>query len=137
MDKSKKQVKVTIILGARSAILLPFKNLSLIIVDEEHDPSYKQKDPAPRYNARDLAVAQTLFFPNLKVILGSATPSIESYAKTMEKKYGYYFLDERYGDATLPVITIIDQKKAWKQNARRENFSYELIDEIGENNRER
>ena len=75
-------------LGARSALFLPFKNIGLIIVDEEHDASYKQQDPAPRYNARDTCVYYASLF-NAKVLLGSATPSIESYHNAKTNKYGF------------------------------------------------
>ena len=79
--------QIKIVLGARSALLLPFKNLGLIIADEEHDPSYKQQDPAPRYHARDAAIYYATLF-NAKVLLGSATPSIESYYNALQQKFG-------------------------------------------------
>lgn len=100
-----------IILGARSALFLPFNDLGMIIVDEEHDTSYKQQDPAPRYNARDAAIYYGSQL-NAKVILGSATPSVETYFNAANNKYGLVELMERYGGATLPVIEIIDTKKA-------------------------
>lgn len=99
-----------IVLGARSALFLPFKNLGLIVVDEEHDSSFKQQDPAPRYNARDAAVFYASLF-NAKVILGSATPSLETYYNTQKGKYGLVELNERYGGINLPVIEIIDTRK--------------------------
>jgi len=98
-----------IVLGARSSLYLPFRNLGLIICDEEHDISYKQQDPAPRYHARDAAV----FFASLfsaKVLLGSATPSLESYYNTITGKYGLVELNERYGEIELPAIEIVDTK---------------------------
>lgn len=97
--------EIKIVLGARSALFLPYKNLSLIIVDEEHDGSYKQQDPAPRYQARDTAIyyANKL---NAKVILGSATPSVESYYNAENKKYGYTHLTERFNQGALPSIQI-------------------------------
>ncbi|MEO6718738.1 MAG: primosomal protein N', partial [Ferruginibacter sp.] len=98
-----------IVLGARSALLLPFKNLGLIIVDEEHDTSFKQQDPAPRYNARDTAVFYASLF-NAKVLLGSATPSIETYYNAQKAKYGLVELNERYGNIQLPAIEIIDTR---------------------------
>ncbi|MEO6720004.1 MAG: primosomal protein N', partial [Ferruginibacter sp.] len=98
-----------IVLGARSALLLPFKNLGLIIVDEEHDTSFKQQDPAPRYNARDTAVFYASLF-NAKVLLGSATPSIETYYNAQRAKYGLVELNERYGNIQLPEIEIIDTR---------------------------
>src|SRR5246500_1451348 len=96
-----------IILGARSALFLPFNNIGLIIIDEEHDSSYKQQDPAPRYHARDAA----LYLASLhkaKVLLGTATPSIESYYNATQNKYGLVELNERYGNSSLPVIEVID-----------------------------
>ncbi|HTA63483.1 MAG TPA: primosomal protein N', partial [Bacteroidia bacterium] len=96
-----------IILGARSALFLPFNNIGLIIIDEEHDSSYKQQDPAPRYHARDAA----LYLASLhkaKVLLGTATPSIESYYNASQNKYGLVELNERFGGSSLPVIDVID-----------------------------
>ena len=101
--------EIKIILGARSALFLPFLNLGLIVIDEEHDSSFKQQDPAPRYNARDAAI----FYANLcqaKVILGSATPSLESYYNAQKNKYALVTLNERYGGTKLPEIKIIDTK---------------------------
>lgn len=102
--------EIKIILGARSALFLPFKDLSLIIADEEHDGSYKQQDPAPRYHARDAAVYYAGLF-QAKVLLGSATPSIESFYNCQQQKYGLVELTERFGDAQLPVIELIDVKR--------------------------
>lgn len=99
-----------IVLGARSALFLPFPELGLIVVDEEHDSSFKQYDPAPRYNARDAAVYYASLF-GAKVLLGSATPSIETYFNTQKGKYGLVELNERFGGITLPAIEIIDTKK--------------------------
>lgn len=96
-----------IVLGARSALLLPFTNPGLIIVDEEHDPSYKQQDPAPRYNARDAAIYFGMLTGS-KVLLGSATPSIESFHNARTDKYGYVLLKERYGDLLLPDVEIVN-----------------------------
>jgi len=98
-----------IILGARSGIFLPFQNLKLIIVDEEHDNSYKQQNPAPRYNARDVA-AYLGAISDIKVIFGSATPSLESYYNTRINKYGYVKLNERFGNVSMPEIRIIDMR---------------------------
>lgn len=102
--------EVKIVLGARSALLLPFKELGLIIVDEEHDASYKQQDPAPRYNARDVAIYYASLF-DAKVLLGSATPSLESYFNVQQNKYGLVYLDERYGGIELPAIEIINTRQ--------------------------
>ncbi len=99
--------EVKIILGARSSLFLPFTNLGLIIVDEEHDSSYKQQDPAPRYNARDAAIYYAHLF-KAKVLLGTATPSMESYYNAMLGKYGLVELTERFGGLQLPAIEIIN-----------------------------
>ena len=104
-----KSGQLKIILGARSALFLPFKNLGLIVIDEEHDPSFKQQDPAPRYNARDAAVYYGSIF-NAKVLMGSATPSLESYYNALKNKYGLVTLSERFGGSQLPEIKIIDTK---------------------------
>lgn len=107
--------EIKIVLGARSAIFLPFHDLGLIIVDEEHDPSYKQQDPAPRYNARDAAIYYASLFNKAghisKVLLGSATPSLESYFNALQDKYGLVKLEERYGGIKLPGIEIINTRQ--------------------------
>lgn len=102
--------ELKIVLGARSALFLPFKELGLIIVDEEHDASFKQQDPAPRYNARDAAIYYASLF-NAKVLLGSATPSLESYSNAMQHKYGLVYLEERYGGIKLPEIEIVNTRQ--------------------------
>lgn len=99
--------KARVILGARSAVLLPFRNLGLIVVDEEHDSSYKQHDPAPRYHARDAAIYMASLH-NAKVVLGTATPCIESYFNATNGKYGLVNLNERFQSVSLPEIKIID-----------------------------
>ncbi len=99
-----------IVLGARSSLFLPFEDLGLIIVDEEHDASYKQQEPAPRYHARDSAIYYASLF-NAKVLLGSATPSVESYFNASNAKYGLVELTERFGNVNMPVIQLIDTKK--------------------------
>ncbi len=119
----------SIVLGARSAIFLPFQQLSLIIVDEEHDTSYKQQDPSPRYNARDLSVYLATVF-DAKVLLGTATPSLESLQNKLDRKYGYVSLKERYGDATMPVIRIVDISPEDKKKPKETIFSTELLDAI-------
>jgi len=101
--------EIKVVLGARSAIFLPFANLGLIIADEEHDPSYKQQEPAPRYHARDAAIYYASLF-GAKVLLGSATPGVESYYNAMTGKYGLVTLGERFGNVPLPEITVIDTK---------------------------
>ena len=111
-----KSGEIKIVLGARSALFLPYHNLSLVIIDEEHDASYKQQDPAPRYQARDTAI----YYANqlgAKVVLGSATPSIETYYNAMQNKFGYYHLKERFSEGALPQMLIVDTKKQNEQSA--------------------
>jgi primosomal protein N' (replication factor Y) len=123
--------RVEIILGVRSSLLLPFDNLGLIIVDEEHESSYKQYEPAPRYNARDAA----LILGKLhcaKVVLGSATPSLESYYNALQGKYDLVKLTERYGKAILPEIRTIDMKRAYRKKTVVSNFSEPLLNAIKE-----
>ena len=107
--------EVRILLGARSALFLPFSDLSLVIVDEEHDSSYKQQDPAPRYHARDAAIYYASLF-KAKTLLGSATPSIESYFNAISGKYGLSELLERFGQVAMPVIQLIDTKKFYQKD---------------------
>ena len=104
-----------IVLGARSALFLPFKDLGLIVVDEEHDGSYKQQDPAPRYNARDTAIFYASVF-KAKVLLGSATPSMETYFNAQKGKYALVEINERFGGVHLPAIEIIDTRQVSKKN---------------------
>ncbi len=101
--------EVQVVLGSRSALFLPFQNLSLIVVDEEHDPSYKQQEPPPRYHARDAAIYYGVQV-GARVLLGSATPSLESYHNAVQDKYGLVELMERYGDVELPAIELMDMK---------------------------
>lgn len=113
------QTEPCVVIGARSAVFLPFHTLGLVIVDEEHDPSYKQADPAPRYNGRDAAIMLASFH-GAKTVLGSATPSIETYYKATEGgKYGLVTLSERFADATLPKIEIVDMHRERMQHAVR------------------
>jgi primosomal protein N' (replication factor Y) len=102
--------EIRIVLGARSALFLPFKDLGLIVADEEHDSSFKQQDPAPRYHARDAAIFYASLF-NANVLLGSATPSLESYFNAQKNKYGLVELNERFGGVHLPTIEIVDTRK--------------------------
>jgi len=118
-----------IIMGARSSLFLPFKDLGLIIVDEEHDPSYKQNDPAPRYNARDTALYISKIY-GAKVILGSATPSMESFLNAKIGKYALVKMLERHGKATLPQIDVVDLGVSYKAGEVRSHFSKELVDGI-------
>jgi primosomal protein N'' len=105
-----KSGELKIILGARSSLFLPFSDLGLIVADEEHDASYKQQEPAPRYHARDAAIYYASLF-QAKVLLGSATPSVETYYNAQTKKYGLTVLQERYGGIQLPRIEIIDTRQ--------------------------
>ncbi len=100
-----------VVIGARSAVFLPFRNLGLVIVDEEHEPSYKQSDPSPRYNARDVAMVLASMH-GAKTLLGSATPSVETFFKATHGKFGLVRLLTRYGNASLPEIEISDMLKA-------------------------
>ena len=124
-----------IILGARSAIFLPFKDLGLIIVDEEHETSYKQIDPSPRYNARDVASKMAQIHKS-KLLLGSATPSMEMMELVEQKKIGYVVLDKRYHDVSMPEIQCADLKVAHKKKKMRGIFTPLLLDAIQDTLRE-
>ena len=115
-----------LILGVRSSLFLPFNNLGLIIVDEEHDGSYKQHDPAPRYHARDSAVMLAALH-NAKTILGSASPSIESYNNAISGKYGLAVLMERFGFIKLPEIILANTREAYKRKMMVSHFTPELL----------
>ena len=121
------QNRFRIILGARSSIFLPFSDLGLIIVDEEHESSFKQYDPSPRYNARDCAVVLGHMY-KAKVLLGSATPSIETYYNATIGKYGLINLTERFGGLKLPEIFCADLKKERRQKSMQSHFSSYLMD---------
>jgi primosomal protein N' (replication factor Y) (superfamily II helicase) len=123
--------KLKFIVGVRSSVFLPFTDLGLVIVDEEHESSYKQQDPAPRYNARDCAL-YTANMHQAFTVLGSATPSLESYHHAQTHKYGYIELSERYGDAILPAIEVIDMKREKKFKTEQLGFSSILIKAIEE-----
>lgn len=123
--------KAKIIIGARSSLFLPFKNLSLIVIDEEHEQTFKQQDPAPRYHARDAAIVLAGYF-NAKVLLGSATPAIESYYNAANKKYGYVQMRERYGNVVPPEIVLVDLKDKYKRKRMKGHFSDQLIEAITE-----
>lgn len=125
----KSDVRSRVILGARSAMFLPFSNLGLIIVDEEHDSSFKQVNPAPRYNARDAAIVLAGLH-QAKTLLGTATPSLETYFNTRSDKFGLVELQERYGGMKLPEIKIVDIKEAAKKKIMKSYFSPDLIDAI-------
>jgi len=118
-----------LVVGARSALLLPFKKLDLIIVDEEHDPSYKQQDPAPRYQGKDAALylaKQT----GARIILGSATPSVESIYLAKTGKFQYVEMTQRFGDAVLPKLHLVDMVEARRKNKVTSIFSVELLEAI-------
>ncbi|MFL2572871.1 MAG: primosomal protein N' [Flavobacteriales bacterium] len=119
----------SVLLGVRSSIFLPFRNLGLIIIDEEHDSSYKQQQPSPRYHARDAAIYLASLY-NAKVLLGSATPAIESYYNAMQGKFGFVELLKRYSDIKLPKIEAVDLKKGFLKKEMTGFFSKKLIDEI-------
>ncbi|MDT0686510.1 replication restart helicase PriA [Autumnicola psychrophila] len=121
--------KGQIVIGARSAIFLPFSNLGLVVVDEEHEGTFKQFDPAPRYHARDVAVVLANFF-KANIILGSATPSLESYFNAQHHKYGLVELNRRYGDVLLPEIEVVDIKTKHKKKLMTGHFSDRLLEEI-------
>ncbi|ASZ14386.1 primosomal protein N' [Chitinophaga pendula] len=121
--------ELQVLLGARSSLLLPFRDLGLIILDEEHDTSYKQQDPAPRYHARDAAIYYASLF-GAKVLLGSATPSLESYYNAQQGKYGLVELNERFGGIEMPEIDIVDVKKETAEKTMQGNFTTALKDRI-------
>lgn len=118
-----------IILGARSSVFLPYCNLGLIVVDEEHENSFKQYDPAPRYNARDVAIVLAIQH-KAKVLLGSATPSIETYFNAKEGRYGLVELHERFGGVKMPEILCADLEKETKQKTIKSHFSSFLLTEM-------
>ncbi|MEO7801361.1 MAG: primosomal protein N' [Ginsengibacter sp.] len=126
-----KSGEVKIILGARSALFLPFNNLGLIIIDEEHDSSFKQQDPAPRYNARDAAVFYASLF-KAKVVLGSATPSLESYYNAAIGKFGLALINERFGNIDLPQIETINTRQVAASKKGKVTISPQLKSAIEE-----
>jgi primosomal protein N' (replication factor Y) len=115
-----------IILGARSSLFLPFSKLGLVIVDEEHENTFKQYDPSPRYQARDASIVLA-GMQNAKVLLGSATPSVESYRNAQEGKYGLVTLNKRHGDVQMPEILCADVKEATKKKKMNSHFTPELL----------
>lgn len=120
-----------ILLGARSSIFLPFKKLGLILVDEEHDPSYKQTDPSPRYNARDTAVFMA-HLHKCKTLLGTATPSIETYYNVMQKKYGLVEMMNRFGGLALPELFLVNLAEETKEKRMKSHFSEQLLQAMNE-----
>ena len=123
--------KAQVVIGARSSLLLPFSNLGLIIVDEEHEQSYKQFDPAPRYHARDAAVVLANLH-KAKTLLGSATPSLESYFNANQGKYGLVELNTRYNNVMMPDIKLVDLADKYKRKRMKGHFSDRLIQEMTE-----
>ena len=117
-----------VILGARSAIFLPFTRLGLVIVDEEHETSFKQQDPAPRYHARSAAIMLARMYEGAKVLLGTATPSMESYHNACMGKYGYVQLTTRYKDVAMPEIRVVDTKDLYRRKMMRGAFSPDLLE---------
>lgn len=126
-----RKTKAQIILGARSSVLLPFSNLGLIIVDEEHETSFKQFDPSPRYHARNTAIVLAKQHQS-KILLGSATPSIESFYNAKHNKYGYVKLNRRFGNVLLPEIELIDIKEKHRKKRMTGHFSDRLMKLIQE-----
>ncbi len=137
--------KAQVVIGARSSLFLPFNNLGLIIVDEEHEQTFKQQDPAPRYHARDAAIVLANFhnatranpeasgeLDGAKVLLGSATPSIETYYNANSEKFGLVILKERFGKVPMPEIELVDLKDSYFRKKMKGHFSSTLIDEITE-----
>lgn len=123
--------KAQIVIGARSSLLLPFSNLGLIIVDEEHETSFKQYDPAPRYHARDAAIVLAKMHQG-KIVLGSATPSVESYFNAKNNKYALATITRRYGDVLMPDMELVDIKEKHRKKRMKGHFSDRLLEEIEE-----
>ncbi len=123
--------KAKIVIGARSSLFLPFSNLGLVIIDEEHEQTFKQQDPAPRYHARDAAIVLAQFH-KAKVLLGSATPSIETYYNAQSGKFGMISVSERFGKAPLPKVELVDLKENYFKKRMKGHFSLTLIDAISE-----
>ncbi len=119
--------KAQIIIGARSSLFLPFQDLGLIIVDEEHEPSFKQFSPAPRYNARDSAIVLANLH-KAKTVLGSATPAIETYFNAKDQKYGLVTLTERFGEVQLPDIELVNLRESYHKKKMKGHFSQVLIE---------
>lgn len=117
-----------VILGARSAVFLPFTRLGFVIVDEEHETSFKQQDPAPRYHARSTAIMLARMYEGAKVMLGTATPSMESYHNACTGKYGYVQLTTRYKDVAMPEIRVVDTKDLYHRKMMRGAFSPDLLE---------
>ncbi|HEX4878001.1 MAG TPA: primosomal protein N' [Chitinophagaceae bacterium] len=126
-----KKGELRVILGARSSVFLPFQNLGLVICDEEHDSSFKQQEPAPRYNGRDAAIYFASLF-GAKTLLGSGTPSLESYYNASTGKYGLAELLQRYGDLQLPPIEFVDTRKISQKDKSKVSLSPQLVEAVNE-----
>ncbi|HEV7781693.1 MAG TPA: primosomal protein N' [Chitinophagaceae bacterium] len=126
-----KNGELRVILGARSSVFLPYQELGLVICDEEHDSSYKQQEPAPRYNGRDAAIYFASLF-GAKTLLGSGTPSVESYYNATTGKYGLVELMQRYGDLQLPTIEMVDTRKIIQKDRSRVMLSPRLVEAVNE-----
>ncbi|MBK6267296.1 primosomal protein N' [Marivirga sp. S37H4] len=129
--------RINFVIGVRSSVLLPFNNLSLIVVDEEHESSYKQFDPAPRYHARDTAIVLGQIH-QAPVLLGSATPAYESYYNAQNGKYGFVTLTERYGEGKLPEIELVDMRRMTAKKQVTDDYSHTFLtvmqEELGKGN---
>lgn len=123
--------KARVIIGTRSAVLLPFQHLKLIVIDEEHEASYKQHEPAPRYHGRDAAIVLASQV-KAKVLLGSATPSLESYYNAHQEKYGLVRLTKRYSNVVVPEVVLVDIKEKYKRKQMTGHFSDTLITEMNQ-----
>ncbi|HEU4496874.1 MAG TPA: primosomal protein N', partial [Flavobacterium sp.] len=123
--------KAKIVIGARSALFLPFQNLGLVIIDEEHEQTFKQSDPAPRYHARDAAIVLAGFH-KAKVLLGSATPSLETYFNASSGKFGLVEISERFGNVMMPEIELVDLKDKYFRKRMKGHFSDTLLENMAE-----
>ena len=121
-----------VILGARSAVFLPFQRLGLVIIDEEHEQSFKQQDPAPRYHARSAAIVLAQMYAGAKTLLGTATPSMETYYNAQQGKYGLVELTRRYKDIHLPAIEVVDVKDLYRRKMMTGPFSPRLLSAVRE-----
>jgi len=121
-----------VILGARSAVFLPFQRLGLVIIDEEHEQSFKQQDPAPRYHARSAAIVLAQMYAGAKTLLGTATPSMETYYNAQQGKYGLVELTRRYKDIHMPAIEVVDVKDLYRRKMMTGPFSPRLLAAVRE-----
>ena len=125
------KAKAQIIIGARSSLFLPFSKLGLLIIDEEHEPSFKQYAPSPRYNGRDSAVVLAKYH-GAKLLMGSATPSLESFFNATNNRYGLVTLKKRFGNVLMPEIELVDVKEKHRKKLMKGHFSDRLLEEINE-----